>query len=160
MSVRSESGAKLVVSLQLPHFLLWLLAMPFGIASLVGLLQILSGSMVSGLMLIIVFGGIGVWACVRVSERAELVLDRQSGTVSLTHRAVGGTQIQEFALADLDSAELSRNPKRASGAIELVFTNTRPATRVPITGWGVSNGGMAPLAQKINDWLEQDSGHQ
>lgn len=98
MNVRSESGAKLVVSLQLPRFFLWLLAMPFGIASLVGL--------------------------------------------------------------HLDSAELSRNPKRASGAIELVFTNTRPATRVPITGWGVSHGGMAPLAQKINDWLEQDRGHQ
>jgi hypothetical protein len=35
------------------------------------------------------------------------------------------------------------------------LTNTWPATRIPVTGWGVSQGAMAPLAQKINDWLAQ-----
>lgn len=73
----------------------------------------------------------------------------------LARRTLTGMRVEECVLADLDSAELSRNPRRGSGAIDLVFTNTRPATRIPVTGWGVPRGGMAPLAQKINDWLSQ-----
>jgi len=35
------------------------------------------------------------------------------------------------------------------------LTNTRPATRIPVTDWGLWQGAMASLAQKINDWFAQ-----
>ncbi|GGC23577.1 hypothetical protein GCM10011363_45090 [Marivita lacus] len=155
MSVHTDTAEKLVISVQLPRFLLWVMGLPVGIVLLVGLFEVVSGSTTSGLMLIVIFGGFFGWAFLRISERADLVLDAQVGTVRLTRRTLTGTRVEAFALVDLDSAELSRNPRRGSGAIDLVFTNTRPATRIPLTGWGVSQGGMAPLAQKINDWLAQ-----
>ena len=155
MSVRIDTPEKLVISVQLPRFLLWVMGLPVGIVVLVGLSEVVWGNAATGLMLIVIFGGFFGWAFLRISERADLVLDAQAGTVRLARRTFGGTRIEEFTLAYLDSAELSRNPRRGSGAIDLVFTNTRPATRIPVTGWGVSQGGMAPLAQKINDWLEQ-----
>lgn len=155
MSVRINTAEKLVIMLQLPRFLLWITGLPVGIAIVAGLTEVVSGSAVSGLMLIVVFGGFGGWAYLRISERADLLLDAQAGTVRLARRTLTGTRVEEFALADLNSAELSRNPRRGSGAIDLVFTNTRPATRVPVTGWGVTQGGMAPLAQSVNDWLAQ-----
>jgi hypothetical protein len=153
MSVRTDTAEMLVISVELPRFLLWVMGLPVGIVVLVGLSELVSGSAASGLMLAVVFGGFGGWAFLRVSERADLVLDAKAGTVRLTRRTLIGTRVEAFALTDLDSAELSRSPRRASGTIDLVFTNTRPATRIPVTGWGVSQGGMAPLAQKINDWL-------
>ena len=129
------------------------MAVPVGIIILLGLSEVISGSASSGLMLIVVAGGFGGWAFVRISERADLSLNAQAGTVRLVRRTLIGARVEEFRLADLDSAELSRNPRRGRGAIDLVFTNTRPASRVPVTGWGVGDGAMAPLAQKINDWL-------
>ncbi len=155
MSVQTDTPEKLVISVQLPRFLLWVMGFPVGVIVLVGLSEVVSGSAATGLMLIVVFGGFFGWAFLRISERADLVLDAQAGTVRLSRRSLAGTRSAEFNLADLDSAELSRNPRRGSGAIDLVFTNTRPATRIPVTGWGVSRGSMAPLAQTINDWLAQ-----
>lgn len=155
MSVHSETPEKLVISLQLPRFLLWVMGFPVGIVVLVGLSEVVWGDAATGMMLAAVFGGFFGWAYIQISERADLVLDAKAGTVRLTRRRLTGTRVAEFALADLDSAELSRNPRRGSGAIDLVFTNTRPATRVPVTGWGVSGGAMAATAQKINDWLAQ-----
>lgn len=160
MSILSDTEQKLALSLQLPRYLLWALALPIVIVFLLGLNELTSGSAASGVMLIIVFGGLWAWAFLRASERADLVLDAQAGTVRLVRRSLLGSRVEEFALADLDSAELSRNPRRGSGAIDLVFTNTRPATRIPVTGWGVSQGGMAPLAQKINDWVAQTKERQ
>jgi hypothetical protein len=159
VSIRTETEAKLAISLQLPRVLLWSIAIPVGIIFLVGALEVLSGSAASGLMLIVVFGGLGGWGVLRVSERADLVLDAQAGTVRLVRRTLLGTRVEEFLLVDLNSAELSRNPRRGQGAIDLVFTNTRPATRIPVTGWGVQEGAMAPLAQKINDWLAHLKDH-
>lgn len=155
MIAHTDRAEKLVISVQLPRFLLWVMALPVIIILLVGLSELTSGSVTSGMMLIIVFGGLWAWMFLRMSERADLVLDAQAGTVRLVRRTLIGARVAEFALVDLDSAELSRNPRRGSGAIDLVFTNTRPATRIPVTGWGVSQGAMAPLAQKINDWLAQ-----
>jgi hypothetical protein len=158
MNQRSETVDQLEITLQLPRFLLWFMAFPFGIAVLVGMSELVWGSTTAGLMLLAVFGGFGGWAFLRSSERADLVLDARKGTVRLSRRTLAGTRVEEFPLADLDSAELSRNPRRGSGAIELVFTHTRPATRIPVTGWGVSRNAMAPLAQQINDWLAQERG--
>lgn len=155
MSVRIDTPERLVISVQLPRFLLWVMGFPVGAVVLVGLSEVVWGSAATGLMLIVIFGGFFGWAFLRISERADLVLDAQADRVRLARRTLGGTRIEEFALTDLNSAELSRNQRRGSGAIDLVFTNTRPATRIPVTGWGVSQGGMAPLAQKINDWLAQ-----
>ncbi|MEX0969672.1 MAG: hypothetical protein WD046_04400 [Paracoccaceae bacterium] len=155
MNVHTDTAEKLMISVQLPRFLLWIMGLPVGLVVLVGLSEVVAGSAASGLMLIVIFGGFGGWAYLRISERADLVLDAQAGTVRLTRRRLTSTRSEEFDLADLDSAELSRNPRRGGGAIDLVFTNTRPATRIPVTGWGVTRGGMAPLAQKINNWLAQ-----
>ncbi len=155
MSIRTDTVEKLAVAVQLPRVLLWVMILPAVAVVLVGLSELASGSAVSGLMLIVVFGGVWGWGFLRISERADLVLDAQAGTVRLVRRTLIATRVEQFALADLDSAELSRNPRRGSGSIDLVFTNTRPATRIPVTGWGVTQGGMAPIAQKINDWLAQ-----
>jgi hypothetical protein len=158
MIAHTDRADKLVIYLQLPRFLLWVMGLPVGIVVLVGLSEVVWGDAATGMMLAAVFGGFFCWAYIQISERADLVLDAQADTVRLTRRRLIGTRVAEFALADLDSAELSRNPRRGRGAIDLVFTNTRPATRVPVTGWGVSRGGMAPMAQKINDWLGQVKG--
>ena len=153
MIIRTDTEAELAISVQLPTFLLWAMAGPVALMILFGAQELLFGSAFTGIMLIAVFGGLGGWAVLLVSERADLVLDAHAGTVRLVRRTLLGTRVEDFALAHLDSAELSRNPRRGRGAIELVITNTRPATRIPVTGWGVSQGAMAPLAQKINDWL-------
>lgn len=159
MTQADDTADQLAITVQLPRFLLWFIGFPIGVAVLVGLSELIWGSATGGLMLLAVFGGFGGWALLRSSERADLVLDARKGTVRLSRRSLAGTRVEEFALADLDSAELSRNPRRGSGAIDLVFTHTRPATRIPVTGWGVSHNAMAPLAQKINDWLTQKRGH-
>lgn len=153
MTIGTETETKLSITLQLPGVLLWVMAIPFAVFVLFGISEVLSGSVFGGLMLIVVFGGFGGWGLVRASERADLILDRENQTVRLVRRTLLGSRVEEFALANLDSAELSRNARRGSGAMELVFTNTRPATRVPVTGWGVSRGGMGPLVQQVNDWL-------
>jgi hypothetical protein len=153
VSIRSDTEAELAISLQLPPFLRWMMAAPVALTILFGAQELLFGSAFTGIMLIAVFGGLGGWAFLLVSERADLELDAQAGTVRLVRRTLLGTRVEDFALAALDSAELSRNPRRGSGAIELVVTNTRPATRIRVTGWGTSQGAMATLAQNINDWL-------
>jgi len=155
MSIRTDTATRLAISVQLPRIFLWVMTLPVIIVFLLGINELISGSPSSALMLFVVILGVWGWAFIRISERADLVLDAQAGTARLVRRSLLGTRSQDFALADLDSAELSRNPRRGSGAIDLVFTNTRPATRIPVTGWGVSQGAMAPLAQKINDWLAQ-----
>ena len=60
----------------------------------------------------------------------------------------------------LSAAELDRTRSsaddRATAKVMLVFRNTRPATRIPLSGWGVSGDGPGQIADKINDWLRNN----
>lgn len=158
MTILVNTPDVLSVRLELPRVLLWSMAVPVIVAVFVGVSEVLGGSVFSGIILIAGVGGLGGYGLLRVSERAELRLDARAGTVQLRRSTLFATRGEDFILAHLDSAELSTRSRNSAGTIDLVFTDTRPATRIALTGWGVSGGGVGPLATAINDWLAQARG--
>jgi hypothetical protein len=96
-----------------------------------------------------------------LSERTVLILDKRAGLVTIRRESRFRARSDDYPLDALDSAELDRSntsaESRTTSKVMLVFRNTRPATRIPLSGWGVSGDGPGRIADEINDWLRHQA---
>ncbi|NNU81392.1 hypothetical protein HMH01_13195 [Halovulum dunhuangense] len=159
MSTRTNTPDLLEIELAIPRFILALVMLPVIPITLIGLLNLFSGEFVTALVLLAGFNGAFFLGYTAISERTNLSLDRTAGVVRIGRESRFGSRLDEYPLDALDSAELDRSHSSDKGQstskVFLVFRNTRPATRIPVSGWGVSGSGPGMIADEINDWLRQ-----
>lgn len=159
MSVVARTPDRLEMEIGLPRFILWFMLTPLIPLGLIGFFNLFSGSIMSGLVLIFGVGGAFVLGTLYIGERTLLTLDAAANLVRIERVSRFGRTESEHPLDALDSAETETSgggtDRRASHKPLLVFRHTRPATRIPLTRWGVSGGGPGGIADEINDWLTQ-----
>ena len=94
-----------------------------------------------------------------VTQRTRVWLNASDGTVRILRTTMFDEKRQELLLDHLESAEVEQRihhdsgpsgygsaRRRATSTLQLVFNNTRPATRVPLTVWAVSGCGNVSTA--------------
>lgn len=164
MSIETNTPDLLEVELGIPRFILWFVMLPVLPVTLIGLANLIGGEVLTALVLLVGLNGAFVAGYIALSERTRLRLDAGSGLVSITRTSRLGTRRRDYPLEALDSAELDRShtsqDSRTTSKVVLVFRNTRPATRVPLSRWGVSGDGPALIANDINAWLRHHFGDE
>lgn len=166
MSIETNTPEVLELELAIPRFILWLVMVPVLPVTLIGLANLLGGEFLTALVLLVGLNGAFAAGYIALSERTRLRLDAGSGQVSITRTSRLGTRRRDYPLEALDSAELDRshthNAQESSSTskVVLVFRNTRPATRVPLSRWGVAGEGPGQIANDINTWLRRHFGDE
>ncbi|MCR9186270.1 MAG: hypothetical protein NXH81_12800 [Halieaceae bacterium] len=156
MRVVESSPDVLEIEIALPGFAIWFMLGPFVLfGGLVTLAMLLGGEFLDALstgMILAIIVFIGHYFITRTTH---LRLERDTGRVSVRRCSRFEKRTCVFPLRDLDSAEVSQNigHGRSTSRMTLVFSSTRPATRVPLSAWAVSGGGVGDLVDAINDWL-------
>ncbi|GGO58489.1 hypothetical protein SAMN05444398_12142 [Roseovarius pacificus] len=164
MSIETNTPDLLELELGIPRFILWFVMLPVLPVTLIGLANLIGGEFLTALVLLIGLNGAFVAGYIALSERTRLRLDAGSGLVSITRTSRLGMRQWDYPLEVLDSAELDRShtsqESRTTSKVMLVFRNTRPATRVALSRWGVSGDGPGQIANRINAWLRHHSGDE
>lgn len=160
MIARTNTPDRLEVELAIPRFILWFVMFPAIPVTLFGLVNLLGGEVMTGLILLVGLNGAFLLGYAALSERTILTLDKQAGLVTIHRDSRFRARTDNYPLDALDSAELDRShtsaESRSTSKVILVFRNTRPATRIPLSGWGVSGDGPGKVADEINDWLRHN----
>jgi len=89
-------------------------------------------------------------------RRAMLTFDRVSGTITLTKRSTRKQTTQEFALSDLQGAEVLTSTNSDGDEFHSVRLHVGEAS-VPFTDTASSGDDAAEMADTINAWLQLDS---
>jgi hypothetical protein len=164
MRVLENTPQQLELLIELPRFFLWFMLAPIvligGFFTLAGLL---GGRFLDALSTAIVAGVIGYVGYYFLTQTTRVRLEADTQHVRILRESRLERRSYEFPLQHLDSAEVSHNVHvnndgdggRNTSSVNLVFSNTRPATRIPLSGWSVAGGGAGLLADAINDWLRQ-----
>lgn len=164
MSIETNTPDLLELELGIPRFILWFVMLPVLPVTLIGLANLIGGEILTALVLLVGLNGALVVGYIVLSERTRLRLHAGSGLVSVIQTSRLGTRRRDYPLDALDSAELDRSntskEDRSTSRVVLVFRNTRPATRVPLSRWSVSDGGPAQIANHINAWLRRHFGDE
>jgi len=166
MSIETNTPDLLELELGIPRFILWFVMLPALPVTLIGLANLIDGEFMTALVLLVGLNGAFVAGYIAISERTRLKLDARSGQVSIIRTSRLGMRQRDYPLEALDSAELDRSHShdrgegRSTSKVVLVFRNTRPATRVPLSRWSVSGDGPALIANDINAWLRQHFGDE
>ena len=159
MSVTTNRPDLLELELAIPRFILWFVMVPVLPITLIGLANLIGGSFLTALVLLVGLNGAFVAGYIALSERTLLRLDARSGMVTIVRTSRLGTRERHYPLEDLDSAELDRThssrDSQGTSKVVLVFRHTRPATRVPLARWAVSGDGPGQIANDINAWLRR-----
>ncbi|WP_299785083.1 hypothetical protein [uncultured Marivita sp.] len=160
MIARTDTPERFEIELAIPRFILWFVMLPVIPITLFGLAHLLGGEIVTGLVLLVGLNGAFLLGYVALSERTILTLDKQTNRATVHRESRFRARTDDYPLDALDSAELERShtsaEERATAKVMLVFRNTRPATRIPLSGWGVSGDGPGKIADLINDWLRRN----
>lgn len=162
MKVVNNTDQELEILVELPRFILWFMLGPIaGFGGLFTLALLLGGEIlnafVTGSIIAIVFFAGRYF----LTQRTHLRMSTADNKVRILKTSLIDAKNYEFSLEHLDGAEVSLErthradggTRRATSSLHLVFSNTRPATRVPMAGWSISGGGAGMLADTINDWL-------
>ncbi|MCB1313355.1 MAG: hypothetical protein KDK29_16420 [Sedimentitalea sp.] len=161
MIARTNTPDRLEIELAIPRFILWFVMFPVVPITLFGLVNLLGGEVMTALVLLLGLNGAFLLGYAALSERTILTLDKPSGRVTVRRESRFRARTDTYPLDALDSAELDRTRSsggdRATSKVMLVFRNTRPATRIPLSGWGVSGDGPGQIADEINDWLRRNT---
>lgn len=161
MMARSNTPELFEVELAIPRFILWFMMAPVVPITLFGLVNLIGGEILTGLILLVGLNGALYLGYVALSERTVLTLDKRAGLVTIRRESRFRARADDYPLEALDSAELDRSntsaESRTTSKVMLVFRNTRPATRIPLSGWGVSGDGPGRIADEINDWLRRQA---
>lgn len=164
MSIETNTHDLLELELGIPRFILWFVMLPVLPVTLIGLANLIGGEFMTALVLLAGLNGAFVAGYIALSERTRLKLYARSGQVSITRISRLGMRRRDYPLEALDSAELDRShtsrEDRSTSKVVLVFRNTRPATRVALSRWGVSGDGPALIANDINAWLRRYFGDE
>ena len=78
-----------------------------------------------------------------LTQRTSLWLNADENKVRMRRTTLVDAKEYQFPLEHLDSAEVQQNraqghgsgARRTTSGLNLVFSNTRPATRVPLAAW-------------------------
>lgn len=168
MKVVEQTPEQLEILIEIPRFIVWFMVGPIALfGGLFTLALLLGGEIVNALTTGLVIAGLVVGGRYILTQRTHLWLDAKDDAVRILRTTMFDAKRHEFSLAHLESAEVQQSRRhggsdagvqRATSTLQLVFNNTRPATRVPLTGWAVSGGGAGMLANAINDWLRENRG--
>lgn len=156
---RLNTPERFEIELAIPRFILWFVMLPVIPVTIFGLAHLLGGEVMTGVVLLLGLNGAFYLGYAALSERTVLILDKPSGLVTVRRDSRFRARSDTYPLDALDSAELERThtsaEERATSKVMLVFRNTRPATRIALSGWGVSGDGPGRIANEINDWLRR-----
>jgi hypothetical protein len=162
MKVLKNTERELEILVELPRFIVWFMLGPIGgFGALFTVALLLGGEFLQGLVTGVIIATLVLVGRYFLTQSTRVWLNGNDGKVHILRTSLIDSRQYDFPLEHLDSAEVSqdRSPRsrsgsgRATSSLHLVFSNTRPATRVPLTGWSVSGGGAGMLADTINDWL-------
>ncbi len=163
MNIVNNTPEELEIVIEIPRFIVWFMIGPIALfGGLFCLALLLGGEFVNFLVTGSVIAALVVGGRYFLTQRTRLWLNATEGKVRILRTSMFDEHRNEFALEHLESAEVEQSRRhggsdkgtqRATSTLNLVFNNTRPATRVPLTGWAVSGGGAGMLANAINDWL-------
>lgn len=165
MKVVTNTPEELELLIELPKFILWFMLGPIAFfGGLFTLALLLGGEFLNALGTGLVIGAIVAVGGYFITQRTRVQLNARDGKVYLLRTSWLEHRTHEFPLQHLDGAEVEQRQDRgrrdggrsqSTSAVSLVFNNTRPATRVPLTLWAVHGGGAGMLANAINDWLRE-----
>jgi len=163
VKVITNTPEELELVIELPRFIVWFMVGPISVfGGLFTLALLLGGELLNGLVTGLVVAGLVTGGHYLLTQRTQLWLHGREGKVRIQRASMLDTREFEFPLEHLDGAQVSHNratrssdggTSRPTSSLELVFSNTRPATRVPLSSWSVSGAGAGMLADAINDWL-------
>lgn len=162
MKVIKNTEQELEILIELPRFILWFMLGPIGgFGALFTLALLLGGEIINGLVtgsIIAVLVTVGRYF---LTQRTQLLLSATENKVHMLKTSMLERKAMEFDLAHLDGADVEvsrvhssdRSNSRPTSGLNLLFSNTRPATRVSVSNWSISGSGAGMLADTINDWL-------
>lgn len=160
MTTSTNTADRLEIELAIPPFIRWFMMVPVIPITLIGLANLIGGEILTALILLLGLNGAFFLGYAAISARTTLVLDKEAGLVTVSRDSRFGSRADQYPLDALDSAELDRShtsaESRTTSKVVLVFRNTRPATRIPLSSWGVSGAGPGQIADEINDWLRRN----
>lgn len=164
MKVLTHTPEQLEILIELPAFIIWFMVGPIVVfGGLLTLAMLLGGEILEGLAAGTVVASVFMGGRYVLTQRTQVWLEHNEGRVRIRRMTLLDTKDYEFQLAHLEGAEVEHTRHRSSrgegtsrstNCLNLVFANTRPATRVPLTKWAVSGDGAGMLADTINDWLK------
>lgn len=165
MKVVTNTPEQLEIVVELPKFILWFMLGPIAaFGGLFTLALLLGGEILNALgtgAVIAVIVAVGGYF---ITQRTRVQLNARDGKVYMLRSSWLEHRTHDFPLEHLDGAEVDLRrdhgdrdggTNRPTSTVSLVFSNTRPATRVPLTLWAASGGGAGMLANAINDWLRE-----
>ena len=165
MKVVNNTDQELEILVELPRFILWFMLGPIaGFGGLFTLALLLGGEILNAFVTGAIIATIFFAGRYFLTQRTQLLMSTADNKVRILKTTLIDAKKYEFSLENLDGAEVTLNrthrghggnggTSRATSSLQLVFSNTRPATRVPVAGWSISGGGAGMLADTINDWL-------
>jgi hypothetical protein len=166
MSVVKNTPEELEIVIEIPRFIVLFMTAPIALGGgLFTLALLLGGEFLNALTTGAVIAALVIGGRYFLTQRSRLWLNASDGTVHILRTTMFEEKRQQLPLEHLDSATVATSRHGSSGSdssggsnrttskLHLLFTNTRPATEVPLTGWAVSGGGAGMLANVINDWL-------
>ncbi|MEZ5555985.1 hypothetical protein [Haliea sp.] len=164
MKVVNNSEQELEILVELPRFILWFMLGPIGgFGALFTLALFLGGEIINGLVSGSIIAVVVLVGRYFLTQRTHLRLSAADHKVQMIKTSMLERKVFEFDLDQLDGAdvELNRNHggdkgnSRPTSGLNLLFSNTRPVTRVPVSNWSISGDGAGMLADAINDWLRR-----
>jgi hypothetical protein len=163
MKIVTNTDDELELLVELPRFIVWFMLGPIGaFGALFTLALLLGGEILNALVTGAIIATMVAVGRYFLTQRTRLRLEAAENKVRMLRTSMFDAREYEFPLEHLEGAEVQQqsfsrrdrsSTSRATSGVQLVFTNTRPATRVALSGWSVSGGGAGMLADAINDWL-------
>jgi hypothetical protein len=162
--VLENTPRQLELLIELPRFLLWFMLAPIVlIAGFLALVGLLGGEFLDAISAAIVACIIAYVGYYFLTQTTRVRLEADTDLVRILRENRLERRTYEFALRHLDSAEVRHRTDLGgdndgganTSQVYLVFSNTQPATRVPLSGWAVAGAGAGILADAVNDWLRE-----
>ena len=163
MKILINTPEDLELVIELPRFIVWFMVGPIAVfGGLFTLALLLGGEFLNALVTGAFLAALVTGGRYLLTQRTQLWLQGKAGKVRILRTSMLGAKEFEFPLEHLEAAEVDHSRRvrsdsggtsRSTSSLNLVFSNTRPATRVPLSGWSISGAGAGMLADAINDWL-------
>lgn len=166
MKIVRNTPEALEVIIEIPRLFVWFMLLPLVLlGGLLGLFQLLGSEFANALVTAAIFALLVLAGRYFLTQRTRVLLDASDGRVHLLRSTMLEEKHNDYPLAQLEAAETRASGQRdesegsgVSHTLELVFSNTRPATRVPLSAWAIAGSGAGLLANAINDWLRAHRG--
>lgn len=150
MSVKRNTPDQLIVA-DIPWFMGLGLTLVILIFVGVGLSIVTSGDW-TGIMFIVIGGGVGALAFIGFVRRVQVIFDRSTDQITVRRQSVFGYSEDIHRLSELKGVTLEES-RSTKGALLYRPTLLMNGDRVPIVESYTNTRGPQRLAQAIEDWL-------